>query len=66
MVMRRDLSGTLDRGGGQHVSGSGRFVLCLGSSLTFDGLICVQDGMAVDPKVDPFNASEEERDRLTR
>jgi len=35
--------------GGQHVTGSGRLVLCGGSTLTVDGLVYTQDGMAVEP-----------------
>jgi hypothetical protein len=32
---------------GEHVSGSGRFVLCDGSTLAVDGLVYTRDGMAV-------------------
>ena len=34
---------------GQGVGGSGRLVLCAGSTLTVDGLIYTQDGMAIGP-----------------
>ena len=36
--------------GGQHVTGSGRLVMCEGSTLVVDGLIYTQDGMVVQPK----------------
>ena len=44
--------------GGQRVNRSGRLVLCEGSSLTVDGLVYTQDGMAVEPgaRVDQVGA----------
>jgi hypothetical protein len=36
--------------GGNRVSGSGRLVMCDGSTLVVDGMIYTQDGMAVGPK----------------
>ncbi len=35
--------------GHQWVNGAGRLVLCAGSTLTVDGLIYTQDGMAIEP-----------------
>ncbi|TMI78708.1 MAG: hypothetical protein E6H03_11630 [Bacillati bacterium ANGP1] len=34
---------------GQRVNGSGRLILCPGTTLTVDGLVYSQDGMAVEP-----------------
>jgi len=34
--------------GGQHVDGSGRLVLCGGSTIVVDGLIYTEDGMAIE------------------
>ena len=44
--------------GGQHVTGSGRLVMCEGSALTVDGLVYTQDGMAIEPgaRVDQVGA----------
>ncbi len=36
--------------GGERVNGSGRLVVCQESTLTVDGLIYTQDGMAIGPK----------------
>lgn len=36
--------------GGQHVTGSGRVVMCEGSTLVVDGLIYTQDGMVIQPR----------------
>ena len=36
--------------GGQHVTGSGRLVMCEGSTLIVDGLVYTQDGMVIQPQ----------------
>jgi hypothetical protein len=36
--------------GGQPLTGSGRLVMCEGSTLIVDGLVYTQDGMAIEPK----------------
>jgi hypothetical protein len=43
-------SGKACGGGGQRITGSGRLVMCPGSSLVVDGLVYTRDSMAIGPQ----------------